>query len=157
MIDTLWIISPGIVQGVGMGMIFVPLSDAGVSDSAEGGIRPGREHFQSCPHDRRLGRRRNRRDGADARNSCKRQTLGAAINPYNPALGAWLDATGLSMSDPRTPQILGFEVMRQSTMLGFLEAFGFVTLSFLVLIPLLLLLKRTAGSYLGATGQQPSH
>ena len=46
--------------------------------------------------------------------------------------------------------------MRQSTMLGFLEAFGFVTLSFLVLIPFVLLLKRAAGSYLGATGQQPA-
>ena len=30
-----------------------------------------------------------------------------------------------------------------------------MTLAFLLLIPLVLLLKRTAGSYLGATGQQP--
>jgi DHA2 family multidrug resistance protein len=37
--------------------------------------------------------------------------------------------------------MLGLELMRQSTMIGFIEAFGFVTLSFLVLIPLVLLLR----------------
>ena len=37
------------------------------------------------------------------------------------------------------------EVARQATLLGFIEAFGFVTLSFLVLIPLVLLLERTSG------------
>jgi DHA2 family multidrug resistance protein len=45
------------------------------------------------------------------------------------------------MSDARTPQMLGLELMRQSTMIGFVEAFGFVTLSFLLLIPLVLLLR----------------
>ena len=131
--------------------------DARVSNSADGRVRPGGEHLQSCAHDRRLYRHRNRCDCADAGNHANWQTLGAAINPYNPALSSWLDADRLSMSDPRTAQILGLEVMRQSTMIGFLEAFGFVTLSFLVLIPFVLLLKRTAGSYLGAPGQQPTH
>jgi DHA2 family multidrug resistance protein len=71
------------------------------------------------------------------------QSLGAGVNPSNPALSAWLDATGASLSDPNTTQLLGLEVFRQSSLLGFIEAFGFVTLAFLVLIPLVVLLQRT--------------
>ena len=74
------------------------------------------------------------------------QSLAAGINPYNPALRSWLDGTGLSISDPRTQQILGMELTRQSTMIGFVEAFGFVTLSFLILIPFVLLLKQTGAA-----------
>jgi len=40
-------------------------------------------------------------------------------------------------------QMLGIEVFRQSTLLGFIEAFGFVTLAFLLLVPLVWILKRT--------------
>ncbi len=154
-IDTFWIIVPGIVQGVGMGMIFVPLSTLAFQTLPKDASDQAASIFNLA---RTIGGSIGIAIAATVltrETHANWQTLGAAINPYNPALGAWLDATGLSMSDPRTPQILGFEVMRQSTMLGFLEAFGFVTLSFLVLIPLVLLLKRTAGSYLGATGQQP--
>jgi DHA2 family multidrug resistance protein len=74
------------------------------------------------------------------------QSLAAGINPYNPALQAWLNSTGLAPNDPRALQVLGYELTRQSTMIGFIEAFGFVTLSFLVLIPFVLLLKQTGGS-----------
>ncbi len=73
------------------------------------------------------------------------QTLGANINPYNPTLRAWLESTGSSIYDMKTVPYMASEVMRQATLLGFIEAFGFVTLSFLVLIPLVLLLKRTTG------------
>jgi DHA2 family multidrug resistance protein len=55
-------------------------------------------------------------------------------------------------------QHLAMEVARQATLLGFIEAFGFVTLSFLVLIPLVLLLKRTSGPVrFGFTGPGVEH
>ena len=73
------------------------------------------------------------------------QTLGAGIDPYNPAFQTWLGATGERLSDAATMPIVAMEVMRQATLLGFIETFGFVTLSFLLLIPLVLLLKRTSG------------
>ncbi len=146
-VDRFWIIAPGIVQGMGMGMIFVPLSTLAyqtlpkdASDQAAGIFNLARTVGGSIGI-------------AIAATVLTResltnwQTLGAGINPYNPALGAWLDATGLSISDPQTPQILAAELMRQSTMLGFIEAFGFVTLSFVLLIPLVLFLKRREGDF----------
>lgn len=141
-VDMFWIIAPGVVQGVGMGMIFVPLSTlayqtlpSDASDQAAGIFNLART----------IGGSIGIAIAATVltRESLSNwQSLGTGVNPYNPALNSWLDTTGLSMSDPHTAQILGLEVMRQSTMIGFLEAFGFVTLSFLVLIPLVLLLRR---------------
>ena len=158
-IDTAWIIVPGIVQGVGMGMIFVPLSTLAyqtlpgdVSDQAASIFNLARTIGGSV-------------GVAIAATVLTRtsqanwQTLGAGINPYNPALGTWLDATGANIGDSRTAQLLAFEVGRQSTLLGFIEAFGFVTLAFLLLIPLVLLLNRTGAvaqlSFPGSRSERP--
>jgi DHA2 family multidrug resistance protein len=145
-VDRFWIIAPGIVQGMGMGMIFVPLSTLAYQTLPKDASDQAAGIFNLA---RTVGGSIGIAIAATVltRESLSNwQTLGAGINPYNPALGAWLDATGLSLSDPGTPQILAGELMRQSTMLGFIAAFGFVTLSFLVLIPLVLLLKRQQGS-----------
>jgi len=144
-VDKFWIIAPGVVQGLGMGMIFVPLSTLAyqtlpkeASDQAAGifnlartiggsiGIAIAATVLTRASH-------------------ANWQSLGAGINPYNPALKSWLDSTGLSISDPHALQMLGVELTRQATMIGFIEAFGFVTLSFLVLIPLVLLLRPQPG------------
>src|SRR5262249_901080 len=74
------------------------------------------------------------------------QTLGGAMDPYNPAMRAWFEAAGVNSSDPVAQQMFGPEVMRQSMMIGFIDAFGFITLSFLVLIPFVLFLKDTGAS-----------
>ena len=144
-VDRFWIIAPGIVQGMGMGMIFVPLSTLAYQTLPKDASDQAAGIFNLA---RTVGGSVGIAIAATVltRESLSNwQTLGAGINPYNPALGAWLDAAGLSLSDPGTPQILAAELMRQSTMLGFIEAFGFVTLSFLLLIPLVLFLKRQRG------------
>ena len=140
-----WIIGPGIVQGLGMGMIFVPLSTLAYQ------TLPGSASDQAASIFN-LARTVGGSVGVaiavtvlTRTSQANWQTLGSAINPYNPALRAWLDATGTSVSDPTTMPIIALEVTRQATLLGFIEAFGFVTLSFLVLIPFVLLLKRTSG------------
>ncbi len=145
-IDTGWIIEPGIVQGIGMGMIFVPLSTLAyrtlpkeASDQAAGLFNLARTIGGSI-------------GVAIAATVLTRtsqanwQTLGAGINPYNPALRTWLETTGINAGDPSTAEILGKEVLRQSTLLGFIEAFGFVTLAFLLLIPLVLFLSPAAAT-----------
>jgi MFS transporter, DHA2 family, multidrug resistance protein len=140
-----WIVGPGIVQGIGMGMIFVPLSTLAYQ------TLPGDDSDQAASIfnlARTVGGSVGVAIAATVLTRTSQanwQTLGSSINPYNPTLRAWLDMTGSSVSDPKTMQIIGLEVMRQATLLGFIEAFGFVTLSFLVLIPLVLLLKRTTG------------
>ena len=146
-IDNFWIILPTIVQGIGMGMIFVPLSTLAyqtlpkeASDQAAGIFNIARTIGGSLG----IAIAATILTRASQQNW---QTLGGALDPYNPALHAWFNAAGLSASDPRAQQLLGAELMRQSMMIGFIEAFGFITLSFLVLIPFVLLLKDTgAGS-----------
>jgi DHA2 family multidrug resistance protein len=76
------------------------------------------------------------------------QSLGAGVDPYSPGLSTWLATTGADVTDPTTIQLLGLEVFRQSTLLGFIEAFGFVTLAFALLIPFVLILRRTSSASL---------
>jgi DHA2 family multidrug resistance protein len=145
-IDTAWIIGPGIVQGIGMGMIFVPLSTLAYQTLPKDASDQAASIFNLA---RTVGGSVGIAIAATVLTRASQanwQTLGAGVNPSNPGLGAWLDATGASLSDPSTTQLLGLEVFRQSTLLGFIEAFGFVTLAFLLLIPLVLVLKRTTGA-----------
>jgi MFS transporter, DHA2 family, multidrug resistance protein len=151
-IDKSSIILPTIVQGIGMGMIFVPLSTLAYQTLPKDASDQAASIFNIA---RTIGGSVGIAIAATILTRTTHenlQTLGAGINPYNPALRSWLEATGLSISDPRTQQILGTELTRQSTMIGFIEAFGFVTLSFLILIPFVLLLKQTgvASPFAGA-------
>ncbi|AGK58531.1 EmrB/QacA subfamily drug resistance transporter [Hyphomicrobium denitrificans 1NES1] len=144
-VDMFWIIAPGIVQGLGMGMIFVPLSTLAYQTLPQEASDQAAGIFNLA---RTIGGSIGIAVAATVltrESHANWQSLGAGINPYNPALTSWLDTTGLSMSDPHTLQMLAMELTRQSTMIGFIEAFGFVTLSFLVLIPLVLLLRKQQG------------
>ena len=64
------------------------------------------------------------------------------MNPYDPALSHWLAAQGLHLRDPVAPQLLAAELQRQSTMVGFVDAFYFVTLSFTGLALLVAMLRK---------------
>ncbi len=144
-IDVLWIVGPGIIQGIGMGMIFVPLSTLAYQTLPRDASDQAASIFNLA---RTVGGSVGVAIAATVLTRTSQanwQTLGSGINPYNPTLRAWLDATGTSVSEPKAMQVIGLEVMRQATLLGFIEAFGFVTLSFLILIPLVLLLKRISG------------
>jgi DHA2 family multidrug resistance protein len=70
------------------------------------------------------------------------QELGGYINPFNPNLQTWLNAHGMSLSNPVTAHQLANTLDRQAGMLAFIDAFWFVTISFLMMLPLVLLLRR---------------
>ncbi len=154
-VDQFWIIVPSVVQGIGMGMIFVPLSTLAYQTLPSEASDQAASIFNIA---RTIGGSLGIAIGATVLTRAAHenlQTLSAGINPYNPALHSWLEATGLSMTDPRTQELLSYELTRQSTMIGFIEAFGFITLSFLVLIPFVILLKQTgAASPFGAIGKR---
>ncbi len=142
-VDRFWIIAPSIVQGIGMGMIFVPLSTLAYQTLPKTASDQAASIFNIA---RTIGGSLGIAIGATilTRSTHENlQTLAAGINPYNPAFQAWLNSTGLPPSDPKIRELLASELTRQSTMIGFIEAFGFVTLSFLLLIPFVLLLKQT--------------
>jgi DHA2 family multidrug resistance protein len=142
-IDTFWIIAPTIVQGIGMGMIFVPLSTLAYQTLPKSASDQAASIFNIA---RTIGGSVGIAIAATILTRTANQnwqTLGGAIDPYNPAFQEWLRATGVSASDPLAQQMLGAELTRQSMMVGFVEAFGFITLSFLVLLPFVFLLKDT--------------
>jgi hypothetical protein len=118
-INTTWIIAPGVVEGM-FRNDFCSAIGPRVSDAALWHI--GGEHLQSRPDSGRLSCRRYRRDGT---------------HPHWP-----VELAGAGCRC-RSGQPRAMEVFRQSTLLGFIEAFGFVTLAFLLLVPLVWILKRT--------------
>ncbi|WP_323697097.1 efflux MFS transporter permease [Thiorhodovibrio litoralis] len=71
--------------------------------------------------------------------------LGGYVNPFNPALEHWLKVQGLPLNDPATAALLTNELSRQSAMLAFTQVFDLIALSFLLMAPLLLLLKPSGG------------
>ncbi|CAA2139756.1 Multidrug export protein EmrB [Hyphomicrobium sp. ghe19] len=153
-IDKFWIIAPTIVQGIGMGMIFVPLSTLAYQTLPKSASDQAASIFNIA---RTIGGSVGIAIAATILTRTAHQnwqSLGGAMDPYNPAMRTWLEATGVAPSSPLAQQMLGAELMRQSMMIGFVEAFGFITLSFLILIPFVLLLKDTgAGSPYAVEGK----
>ena len=140
-ISPAWLIWPGVMQGIGMGSIFVTLSTlayatlpASATDAGAGLYNLARSVGSSIGVSvaatwyTRLGQ-------ADW------NQLGGFINPFNPALEHWLQAQGLSLGDPAAAVLLTSELGRQSSMLAFTQVFELIALSFALMAPLLLLLK----------------
>ncbi len=143
-----WFVWPSILQGLGMGMIFVPLSTLVYETLPSSATDQGSALFN-------LARTVGSAIGISvAVTVFTRMTqvnwnrLGGNINPYNPALQQWLAEQHLTINDPLAPQRLAHELGRQANMLGFIDAYWFVTLSFLLLAPLLLLFRRKPNSTL---------
>lgn len=136
-----WIVWPSVIQGLGMGGVFVPLSTM-----AYGSLR--RDQADAGAGLFNLARTIGSAVGVSIAatwytrfGQADWNQLGGYLNPFNPALYQWLDAHNLTLNDPHTPLLLANELGRQSSMLAFTEVFHFIAASFLLMAPLLLLLK----------------
>ncbi len=139
-----WFVWPGVLQGVGIGMVFVSLSTLVYETLPGGATDQGSAIFNLA---RTLGIAVGISIAATVLTRMTQvnwNQLGGHINPYNPALAQWLGARQLQLDDPLSAQLLAQELGRQASMLGFVDAFRFVTLSFILLLPLLLLFRRQA-------------
>jgi len=137
-----WFIWPSLLQGLGMGMIFVPLSTVAYATLPRTATDQGSAIFNLA---RTVGIAVGISLAATVLTHMPRvnwNRLGGDINAYSPALQHWLAAKHLSMADPLASRLLASELGRQASMLGFIDAFWFVTLGFLVLAPLLLLRRK---------------
>jgi DHA2 family multidrug resistance protein len=132
---------PILVQGFGMGMIFVPLSVVAYATLPKALVPEAAGLYSLL-----------RTIGSSVGISIvvtllTRQTqvawnqLGEHIDLFNPALYRFLNALHLSLADPRAVRLLGAELARQAQMVAFIDVFMFVTLSFVVMLPLVLVLK----------------
>ena len=150
-----WLVWPGVLQGLGMGMIFVPVSTIAYSTLPPGATDHGSAIFNIA---RTLGAALGISVAATVLTRMTQvnwNRLGGDINPFNPALHEWLVSKGLALSNPEAIRLLAGELGRQASMLGFIDAYWFITCSFIVLAPTLLILRRARPQVAARRRQRP--
>jgi DHA2 family multidrug resistance protein len=135
-----WIVWPGLIQGLGMGMIFVPLSTLAYDtlhreQAAEAAGLFNLMRTISISIVATVLTRRTQHHW---------EVIGGHINRFNPDLQSWLNAHDLTLNDPLAARMLAGELSRQSGMLAFVDAFTLVTWSFILMAPLVWLLRQPA-------------
>ncbi len=142
-ISPFWLVWPLIFQGFGISMIFVSLSTIAFTTLAEN-LRVEAAGLFSLL--RTLGASIGisivvtlfTRHTQIAWNQ-----LGGFIQPYNPALQAYLKPLHLSMNQPLAAAVLARELSLQAQMIAVIDTYKFITWSFMAMIPLALLLRKS--------------
>ncbi|HQU15811.1 MAG: MFS transporter [Chromatiales bacterium 21-64-14] len=140
-IDPFWVIWPVMVQGLGLGMIFVPLAAVAFTTLNP---RQSAEAAGIFSLVRTIGSSIGisivttvmTRHAQIAWNQ-----IGGHLQPFNPALYLYLDRLQLSPGDPRAAAVLGYELGRQAQMVALVDAFTLIAWSFVCMLPLVLLLR----------------
>ena len=143
-ISPAWVVWPGLAQGLGLGMVFVPLTTVAYDTIAPASVDQAAGIFNLC---RTVGSSTGISILTTVLTRAEQShwnRLGGHFNPFNPALHQWLTAQGMTLGDSATARVLGTVLARHADMLAFIDAFHFVTVSFLLLAPLLLLIKHPA-------------
>ena len=141
-VDTWWLVWPVVVQGLGLGMVFVPLSTIAFSTLDQ-------KHSAEASGLYSLLRTIGSSIGISiVAATLTRHTqmawnqLGAHIQLFNPALPAYLAPLHLEAQDPQAAALLAHELSRQAQMIGFLDAFTLIMWSFIAMAPMVLLLRK---------------
>lgn len=132
---------PTWIQGFGMGLFMVPISSYSLATLASADITEGAGLFA---YSRMLGTS----VGISVFTTLvTRETqviwnrLTQYTTPYNPNIQHWLGAQHLDLFSPQGQAVLQNEVARQANMVAFNDAFFVITLSFIIMLPLILRLK----------------
>lgn len=136
------IIWPIVLQGLGLGLIFVPLSNLCLSTLPKKYTNEAAGLFSLM-----------RTIGFSAGISViityfTRQSqvswnqMGAFINVYNPNLNAYLHNIGLQATDPLAAKILAIELAKQSQMQSVVNVFFLISLCFVLIVPMVLFLEK---------------
>jgi DHA2 family multidrug resistance protein len=138
-----WIIGPLILQGFGLGMIFVPLSAIAFS------TLPAHLRSEAAGLFSLLRTIGSSVGISVVATILSRHTqiawnqLGGFINPYNPALTGYLQSIHMNMQEPLAILILGKQLATQAQMISFVDVYAFISWSFAAMLPLVLLLKKS--------------
>ncbi|WP_261875587.1 DHA2 family efflux MFS transporter permease subunit [Vibrio rarus] len=140
-IDFYWLIIPSLIQGCGMGLVFSSLSSIAYTTLKPDQGVAGASIFNlfrtiGSSFGISIATTYQFRSSQEQWNS-----LSQSINPYNPNLQQWLSDTGLNLNDPTTQTILQEQVQKQSEIIAFVHTFSFITMMFVLIIPILFLLK----------------
>ncbi|HDU7890465.1 DHA2 family efflux MFS transporter permease subunit [Legionella pneumophila] len=143
-ISLAWLIWPLVLQGFGLGLIFVPLSSIAFS------TLPVSSRAEAAGLYSLL-----RTIGSSVGISItitflSRHTqmawnqIGGSIQLYNPALTEYLRPWHFKATDPQAAALLVNELSKQSLMLSYINTFAFIMWSFLIMLPFVLLLKQNS-------------
>jgi len=136
-----WVIFPMILQGIGLGMVFIPLSTLAFSTLPQ---RFSAEAAGMYSLLRTIGSGIGVSVVATVLTSHTQvawHNVGGQLQPYNPALAPYLNGLGLNEQAPQAAGVLAHELARQSQMIGFLDAYIFVTVAFAAMTPLVFVMK----------------
>ncbi|OEE68811.1 multidrug MFS transporter [Enterovibrio norvegicus FF-33] len=141
-IDVYWVLLPSIIQGAGMGLVFAPLSQLAYATLSPKNTVGGAVIFNLC---RTLGSS----FGISIVNTYFSQiqqkewhALGGGVTPDNPVVQQLAASQGTTVTDPSFIASVTQLLHQQSTLLAFVYSFGFIMVSYIVLIPLLALFKK---------------
>ena len=140
-IDTFWIVWPALFQGLGLGLIFVPLATIAYATLPRQRMAEAAGIFSLV-----------RTIGAAAGISIvttlmTRQTqvvwneLGANVTRFNHALADYLRPLHLSPTDPKALALIAQQVGQQAAIIAIVDVFYVTAWSFVAMLPLVLLLR----------------
>lgn len=136
-----YLIWSGVIQGLGMGLIFVPLSALALSTINPQHTAEGSGLFS-------FGRSMGSSIGISILSTIVTQetqinwnVLGGHIYQGNPNFNQWLTYSNLTLTNPNTPPILGYMLNNQASMIAFVDAYWITFWGFLFMIPLVMLLQ----------------
>jgi DHA2 family multidrug resistance protein len=135
------VIFPMILQGMGLGMVFIPLSTLAFATLPQ---RFSAEAAGMYSLLRTIGSGIGVSIVATVlirHGQIAWHNVGAHLQTFNPALAPYLDRLGLTLDTPQSALMLSRELARQSQMIGFLDAYTFVTFAFAAMLPLVYVMK----------------
>jgi len=138
------LILPMMLQGMGMGLIFVPISTLAFTTLPKETAAEAAGIYSLI---RALGSALGISILATYFSRSTEQNwslLRGAISPYNEAYQAYLAPLHLGVQDPQGIALAAKAVMHQAQNIGYIDSFWFATLNFVVMLPLLLLVRRPA-------------
>jgi DHA2 family multidrug resistance protein len=137
------IIWPAFLQGIGLGLVFVPLSTVAYATLERHRMAEAAGLFS-------LVRTVGSAIGISIvttvlahQSQIIWSELGAHVTQYQGALAEYLGRMHLAPTDPRGLAVVAREVWRQAQMSAMLDVFALITLSYVAMMPLVFLLKRS--------------
>jgi len=141
-VDNRWIVWPAILQGFGMGMVFVPLSTISFTTLPVNMRTEAAGLFSLL---RTIG-------GSigisititffSRHSQMAWNQIGGYIQPYNTVLIHYLDKLHIPMNTPASNKMLGKLLFQQSSMMAFVNVYAFISFIFTLMLFLIPLLKK---------------
>ncbi|MHB1947096.1 MAG: DHA2 family efflux MFS transporter permease subunit [Gammaproteobacteria bacterium] len=146
-INTFWIIWPLLLQGLGMGLVFVPITTVAFATLPDKMRAEAAGIFSLV---RTIGSSIGISIIATIYSRHFQMAwnqIGGFIQPYNPQLYSYLHSAHLKPNDPNAIGLLARELGRQAQMVSFLDVFAFISWSFIVVLPLVFLIKNQKSNH----------